>query len=126
MQNEKLARAKEACRSLLTQLDPNDQICLVAFASHAHVLVHSATRSQVSAAAVDEALATLKAEGVTSLMRGLDEVFREVRRARVRPQQLRPAALRRLSHHRRRATWMSTPRRTSSGWTGRCASEASR
>ncbi|MBI2299010.1 MAG: VWA domain-containing protein [Armatimonadetes bacterium] len=80
MQNEKLARAKDACQALIAQLDPGDSFCLISFASHAHVLIPSVTRSEASTTDIAAVLATLKAEGVTSLLRGLDDVFREVRR----------------------------------------------
>lgn len=80
MGGEKLQRAQEACLALLDQLDPQDTVSVVSFASHARVLVPSQTTGPETREATTRGLSTLRAEGVTSLLRGLDESYRETRR----------------------------------------------
>lgn len=80
MAGEKLHRAIEACVELLGRLDPADHVAVVAFASHARVLVSSRPAGPQTLRAAEEGLWSLRAEGVTALTRGLDEAYREVAR----------------------------------------------
>ncbi|NUQ01418.1 MAG: VWA domain-containing protein [Armatimonadetes bacterium] len=80
MGGEKLQQAEQACLALLDSLDPSDIVAIVTFSSHAHVLLRAQSQRPETRETAALALGGLRAEGVTSLLRGLDEAYNEVRR----------------------------------------------
>lgn len=80
MAHEKLVYAKETVLELLDLLAPEDVVSLISFGTHANVLLSAHRNTEQVREQARLALQHLRAEGVTSLLRGLDEGYREVRR----------------------------------------------
>ncbi len=80
MDGPKLEQAREACLALFDGLAPDDLVAVVAFSSHATVLVPSQSPSAEARQQAAEMLSRVQAEGVTSLLRGLEEIYAELRR----------------------------------------------
>lgn len=80
MAHDKLAYAKETVLALIDQLGADDIVALIAFGSAATVLLPAHRRGDELRDLAKQALDHLRAEGVTSLLRGLEQAFSEVRR----------------------------------------------
>ncbi|MCC7494592.1 MAG: VWA domain-containing protein [Fimbriimonadaceae bacterium] len=80
MNGEKLRRAREAATALIAALSPQDLVTLVVFNSEARTLLHSAPAGAATEQQAAEALRHLAAEGVTSLLPGIESIFYEVSR----------------------------------------------
>jgi Ca-activated chloride channel family protein len=71
MDGEAIARAREASAALLEQLAPGDRVAVVAFGSHADVLVPATTAGPAPRAALVQRLSAMRALGSTDMAGGL-------------------------------------------------------
>ena len=79
-ESRKLDHARQACLALIEALGAEDLVTLVTFSSDAKALLPAQRADESLRRSAEAALTQLRAEGVTSLMRGLDRVFEDVRR----------------------------------------------
>ncbi len=79
-ESQKLDHARQACLTVIEALGVEDLLTLVTFSSDAKALLPATRVDDTLRASAGAALAGLRAEGVTSLIRGLDRVFDDVRR----------------------------------------------
>lgn len=82
MTGEKLQRAKEAARELLTRLDANDRFALIDFGSTARVLVASMAASGAAKERALALVAALQADGGTNLSAALELAAPELAQGR--------------------------------------------
>ncbi len=80
MQGEKLNQARASVLGLLERLMPEDLVTLVSFSSAATTHLRAQPAGEDALHRAQNALAGLKAEGVTQLLRGLDATMAELRR----------------------------------------------
>jgi len=78
--SHKLDHARQACLTVIDSLGPEDLVTVVTFSSDAKTLIPASRPDQALRQSAVAALSGLRAEGVTSLLRGLDRVFGDVRR----------------------------------------------
>ncbi len=80
MAGDKLEAVRSATTAIIVALDAQDLVTVAAFNSRVNLLLRGERRGPAILEAAAQGLGKLRAEGVTSLLVGLDAVYRELRR----------------------------------------------